>query len=135
MPNHINVKMFQIRKNNGLTQEEFGKILNLQRSTYAYKEVKGDFTSEDVSKIIEHFNLPADFFDDKNGHPIISFEPFDNDENIQFYHSPNYNFNKSDDEAPTLITYKESKLLKSFRSLSEDEKQKLLDYLKNLQNK
>ena len=134
MPNHINIKMFQIRKNNGLTQEEFGKILNMQRSTYAYKEVKGDFTAEDVLTIIEHFNLAADFFEDKNEHHIINFENIENDENVQIYRSVGYNFDKTDDEAPTIITYKESKLLKRFRTLSEDEKQRLLDFLENLQN-
>ena len=134
MPNHINIKMFQIRKNNGLTQEEFGKTLNMQRSTYAYKEVKGDFTAEDVLTIIKHFNLAADFFEDKNEHHIINFENIENDENVQIYRSVGFNFDKSDDEAPTIITYKESKLLKRFRTLSEEEKKRLLEFLENLEN-
>ena len=56
-------RLKELREKHNLTQEKFGKIINVNRGTICYYE-KGRNTPsiEDLAKLAEHFNISLDYF-------------------------------------------------------------------------
>ena len=74
MPNYVTEKselaenIKNIRESFGLTQDEISKILNLDRSTFAYYETgrtKPDIFT--LMKLAEYLQIPFEFFYTKDG--------------------------------------------------------------------
>ncbi len=130
---NINAKVKQLRKSRGATQEDFGKILGLQRSTYAYKESHGIFTVADLIALSEELDVNIGYFTDG----LENLGPYNIKEFHQepmILHSSEFKLQKEPDDPIDIITANETKLIKKFRTLSSEEKQKLLKYVESLKS-
>lgn len=56
-------RLKQLREDNGLTQDEFGSIIGVQKGAISYYESGRNMPSiEDLSKLADHFNKSLDYF-------------------------------------------------------------------------
>ncbi len=126
MSSSINEKIAIFRKSHGYTQEEFGKILNLQRSTYAYKETSGIFTANEIATICKHFDLPTDYFEEKNLGMNIDNS---NSGGYQLFNASPINFSFSEDESSVMLTEREKKIYRRLRALDYDKQKEAYEAL------
>ncbi|MBQ0083439.1 MAG: helix-turn-helix transcriptional regulator, partial [Clostridiales bacterium] len=113
------------RKTLGITQEVMAKNLNMRRSTYAYKEQKGNFTFDEVKTVSRILNIPIQSIADPSFSNLLFHIP-EETEQPPMKLETNPPILESIDPLDGVITHNERQLLKGYRELkSQEAKDKL----------
>ncbi|XOQ44005.1 MAG: hypothetical protein ACFWTN_06125 [Clostridium sp.] len=118
----INERLRELRIKSGYTQSQIAKILNVDRSTYSYYEIGK--TTPDVSALItlaKIFNISISelLADESNPYPVA-----DNRTNREYVSG------KKNSSHIYELSPQEKELVGLFRTYSDEEKAKLLEYMK-----
>ncbi len=134
MKNSINEKIRAIRESKKLSQDEMAAVLNIPRSTYAYREKSGKFSEQEICTMCDFFGIVREALDmDEKVHVEINRIDFEEPENILESPVLKLPFH-SDDTRQVFLTNDEAEKLKRLRNLNEEKEQKLLDFLTKLEN-
>lgn len=124
--NPINQRIARYRILAGYTQETAAEMLGINKNTYARMERSGNPKPEILKQLAELFNVPVQvFFYGEN----IPYEPTPV--------TPQPSFNKQEyipegAEPPFTLTLNEKNMIKIFRGLSKENKEKVFEALNKL---
>ena len=122
------------RKSLGITQEGMAQQLNMRRSTYAYKEQKGNFTFDEVKTVSRILNIPIQSIADPSFSGMF-LHIAEETEKPPVRLESNPLVLESDDPLDELITHNERLLLKGYRELkTQKSKDKLKEFLEELKS-
>lgn len=106
----FNAHMLMLRKKNDLSQEQFGNIINLSKQAINNIEKgRSKFSIEKLVLLADYFNTSTDYLLCRTDNPQQS------------------------DEALSTLPENEKALLSSYRTLSDFDRKKLLEYMELLQ--
>lgn len=128
----VNDRVRFIRTNHGMTQDDFCKLLNLKRSTYANKEKSGKFSFEDLTIIADYFNITVDQL--LKTESVKLFNESDEDTSIK---SPVLRLNEPSafdkiydkSKETELLTHMETEMVLNCRKLPWEERIKIYEYI------
>ncbi len=132
MSQTISEKIRALRKSRGYTQEMLCAKLNMPTSTYSYKERNDSFEKNEISTICELFGCSYDTF--------VSDAPFNplrlhSDSNpIEILQEPPIIFGYRPDTKPVYLTDNDADNLRRIRNLTDEQAEKLFEYLKKIEN-
>ena len=132
MSQTVSEKIRSLRKSRGFTQEALCLKLNLATSTYSYKERNDSFEIDEIKTICDLFGCSYE--------TIISDEPFNplrlknTPSTTAVFEEPPFSFGYHPDTEPIFLTDNEADKLRRIRKLSEEQSEKLFDYLKKIEN-
>jgi len=119
----INERLRELRIKSGYTQNQIARILNIDRSTYSYYEIGK--TTPDVSALMtlaKVFNISISELleDESNAHPVA-------DSHVK----RDYVSGKKNSSHIYELSSQEKELVGLFRTCTDEQKTKLLAYIKN----
>lgn len=118
----------QCRENSGLTQKQVADALNVERSTYAYYETGTTHPSGSmIIKLSNIFNVNYSVFMDAVGD--TEFDSNEEDENFTTLSDNSWR----ERERIYTLPKSEQNLIVNFRSLYSEQKQSILDLIKEMQ--
>lgn len=118
----------QCRENSGLTQKQVADALNVERSTYAYYETGTTHPSGTmIIKLANIFNVNYSLFMDAVGDS--NFDDSEEDENFTTFSDTSWR----EREKMYTLPKAEQNLILSYRSLTKEQKDKVLEFIKSLQ--
>ncbi len=124
-------KIKEARKVKKISQEEMAKILNIPRSTYAYKEKTNNFSQNEITEMCSFLEISLE--DEEK--PYTPFGIINENENQLVFESPILRLpNQTDDSKQIFATNAEVKNLKRIRLLGEEKTARLLEFLEKLEN-
>ena len=124
-------KIKEARKVKKISQEEMAKILNIPRSTYAYKEKTKSFSQYEITEMCSFLEILLD----NEERPYTPFGFINKNENQLVFESPILRLpNQTDDSKQIFATNAEVENLKRIRLLGEEKTAKLLEFLEKLEN-
>ncbi len=126
MSHTVNDMIRKIRKSSDISQEEMALKLDMNRSTYAYKEKNGSFSIDEYLKISNIFGVSIDEMS-------LMPENFVPLKDKQILRQPELESPFKDD-CSAVVTKNEMIIIREFRKLTKDDKEKVKYYIEKLLN-
>ena len=127
--NIVNERIKYLREKNGYTQAELSDLVNIPRSTFAYRESHGKFTDEDLHKIADFFGVDYYCLKFDKDEFVTPIDPIVQDPKIYPFASPAPNGCMS-----VNATLDEIQLLLNFRELTEIQQQEIFERVETMRN-
>lgn len=116
----IQHKLKEIRKKYKFTQKAVAEALSVDRTTYTYYETgRLNPNFKTIYKLCKIYQVPANYFFEDVAPDSMKLADAANDEDVFFT-----KFNRKDEQS----------LLMNFRLLSDEAKEKVIEYIKSLGN-
>ena len=133
MSKEVNLRIKKLRKKAKITQEEMGEKLGIKRSTYAHIEAYGNFKAAQLKIIAQVFGQTVDQLIDGDNFVVRASKNFEPPQPMQLRQTEN-SYNTPDKNILDYITANEKKLVKSFRNLTREEKDKVIEFINNFKS-
>lgn len=124
-------KLIKLREERGLSKKQVAEATGISYSSYRYYETSVIPPSANLIKLAEFFNVPLDYFTDREDEP--DFIP----ENSADGSLPlsNYDGFQPLDEEIGDLTEQEALLISILRSADKEDKKKIVKYIKKIRDK
>ncbi len=133
MANSIGEAIKKLRRANGISQEKLADMIEMNRSTYAYKEKNSSFKADELAAVANVLKISYDaLLRSEISHPLnIPNEPPMPE---QSFEQPVPEIKSEIDENFAVLTNKERRLLKKFRELTANDKNLVENYIDSIKN-
>lgn len=129
-------KLIKLREERGLSKREVAEGTEISYDLYRYYETRLVPPSPNLIKLAEFLNVPLDYFTDrKDEAPNDDYVPVDSGSANGSLPLSNYDGYQTLEEEIGNLTEQEALLISILRSADEEDKKKIVKYIKKIRDK